>query len=151
MTLKVAKIKISYHNKIHPDNRAIVKDSKDAYDILLKGWNKNYIQIVEEAKLLMLDKRNACLGIADLFRGGVSSCVIDPKIVLATSLVSGASGIILAHNHPSGNLKPSKSDIDITRRISNGASIVGLQLLDHMIITPHGYYSMLDNGLVNSL
>lgn len=148
MTAKIAKIKISYRNKIHPDNRIIVKDSKDAYHLLLKSWNKNYIQIVEEAKLLMLDKRNACLGVADLFRGGTASCIIDPKIVLATSLVSGASGIILAHNHPSGNLKPSKSDIDITRTISNGASIVGLRLLDHMIITPHGFYSMLDKGLL---
>lgn len=108
----------------------------------------NKIELLEQSMMLLLDRGNHCLGISKLATGGVSSCIVDPKVVFATALKSRASGIILAHNHPSGNLKPSSADENLTRKIAEGGRLLDISLLDHLIITPRGYYSFADEGFV---
>lgn len=107
----------------------------------------NKIELIEEAKLLLLDRNLVCLGISNLSTGGISSCLIDPKIVYATALKARASSIVLAHNHPSGNLKPSTSDIHLTEKLADAGKLLDLTLLDHLIVTPYNYYSFADEGL----
>lgn len=72
----------------------------------------------------------------------------DPKIIFSVALKAMASGIIVAHNHPSGNLNPSQTDLDLTKKMKEGGKFLELQLLDHVIISSEGYYSFADEGLV---
>lgn len=89
-----------------------------------------------------------CLGISEIGIGGISSCVADPRPIFATALKGKASKIILAHNHPSGSLEPSKADKDITLKAVNGGKLLDIAVLDHLIITSGSYKSFADNGLM---
>ncbi len=88
----------------------------------------------EKVKLLILNSKNAIIRIKDISYGGSNFAVIEPKDVLIEAVKIGAPRIILAHNHPSGDITPSKSDIELTRRIKEAANILGIELLDHIII-----------------
>lgn len=99
--------------------------------------------------LLLLNRANLAIGIKQLSTGGTAGVVYDTKIVFQSALLAHASGIILAHNHPSGNLTPSSQDIAITNTTVNICKLFGMVLYDHLILTPYdGYYSFSDNGLV---
>jgi DNA repair protein RadC len=145
---KITEVELIYRNATKCADRPKVTSSHTAFEILKNTWDLNRIELVEQFKILLLDRRNACIALSNISTGGVSDCVVDPKIVFATALKARASGIIMAHNHPSGNLMASQSDIDLTRRISQGAKLLGMQVLDHMIITKDAYYSFADEGLV---
>ena len=80
--------------------------------------------------------------------GSVSGTVVDPKLVFSVALKSMASFIILGHNHPSGNLKPSNADIDLTKKLKEGGKLLDLLILDHIILSRRGYYSFVDEGLI---
>jgi DNA repair protein RadC len=104
---------------------------------------------VEEFKLMLLTRSNKVLGIASISKGGLSGTVTDVRIILQYAIKANASGIIICHNHPSGNLQPSESDLAITRKVKDSAVLMDIQLLDHLIITPEGeYYSMADEGMI---
>ena len=142
----ITEVEIIYRNKLKSSERPKVTTSKDAYDLLLRSWNHNKIELLEEFKILLLDRNNKCLGISHIAQGGVSACIVDPKIVFSTALKSKASGIILAHNHPSGNLSPSTHDLSLTDKLSKGARLLEMSILDHLIVTESGYYSFADEG-----
>lgn len=72
----------------------------------------------------------------------------DPKLIFAAAIKANACGIILAHNHPSGNLSPSQADIDLTKRMKEGGKFLEIQVLDHVILTTEGYFSFADDGLI---
>ena len=80
--------------------------------------------------------------------GGVSGTVADPKLIFAAAIKANACGIILAHNHPSGNLHPSQADIDLTKKMKEGGKLLEIQLLDHVIVTTEGYSSLADEGFI---
>ena len=85
---------------------------------------------------------------ADISLGGTAGTIADPKIIFAAAIKSNACGIILLHNHPSGNLKPSQQDLDLTRKIKAGGQILDIGVMDHLIITSEGYFSFVDEGLM---
>lgn len=97
---------------------------------------------------MILNRAQKVLGICEISQGGSSGTVADPKIIFALALKANASGIIVSHNHPSGNLRPSQADIDLTKKLKEGGKFLELQLLDHVIVTSEGYYSFADEGLV---
>lgn len=140
--MKVAEIEVSYSSS----NDEIVKitKSQDAYDLVLTHWNLNTIELQEEVKLILLNRANIVLGIHNLSKGGISQSIVDIKLVLSIALKCNASSIIMAHNHPSGNLKYSKSDKNITSKLKDACRIVDLVLFDHLIVTNSGYYSFAD-------
>ena len=80
--------------------------------------------------------------------GGITGCVVDVRIILAVALKTLATGIILVHNHPSGNLKPSREDLKITEQLKSSCDLIGITLLDHLIITKEDYFSFADDGLL---
>ena len=125
-----------------------VTSSDQAYELLIKHWSEDLIQLQEEFKVLLLNRANHVLGIVHLSKGGVSGTVVDMKVLFAVTLKSLASGIILAHNHPSGNLKPSESDLALTRKVMKGCEMLDICLLDHLIITNQEYLSIKDEGLM---
>jgi DNA repair protein RadC len=127
--------------------RSIIKSSKDAYDLFQQNWDLNTLEYVEEFKLLLLNRANAVLGIVPISKGGISGTVTDIRIIIQAAVLSNASGLIVSHNHPSGNRNPSDADIRITQKIKEAASIMDVQLLDHIILTPDNeYYSFADLG-----
>lgn len=102
----------------------------------------------EVFRVMYFNRNNELVGEEELFAGGVSATIIDTKIVLRRALEHNASAIIVAHNHPSGNLRPSQADLNITRQIKAAGEIFDIQLLDHLIVSFRGYYSFADEGML---
>lgn len=98
---------------------------------------------IEKMVCLSLGSKNQPVGWSLVGVGGVSNCPVDPTTVLRFVLLSGGISFILAHNHPSGDLQPSKEDIDLTLRLRDAARLVGLQLLDHLILGDRGQFTCL--------
>ena len=146
----VTEVELTYRNKISPKDRPVVTNSQQAYDLLIQAWDMNKIELLEEFIILLLDRQNRCIGLSKISVGGISACLVDPKIVFATALKARASGLILAHNHPSGNIQPSKPDIDLTAKLKEGGNLLELAVLDHLIVTPQSYFSFANDGLIPS-
>ena len=81
-------------------------------------------------------------------KGGITGTVADPRIILKQALDEGATSLVLSHNHPSGNLNPSRADQELTQKIKNAASYIDIKLLDHNIVSDEGHYSFADEGLL---
>jgi DNA repair protein RadC len=145
---KVAEIEISYFPKVRPSERPHARTSKEVYEILRSAWNHNNIEYCEEFKVLLLNQANRVLGIVDISTGGVASTIVDPKKVFGAVLKANATGIILAHNHPSGNLQPSEADKRITQRLKLAGELLEIKVLDHVILTLEGYYSFSDEEII---
>jgi len=109
--MKIAEVKLIYSTKVLPSMRQKISRSKDAYDILLRQWDSNTIELFEEMKVLLLNNSHHILGIYTASKGGITSTIVDPKLIFSAALKANSTEIILCHNHPSGNLKPSQSDI----------------------------------------
>jgi DNA repair protein RadC len=142
---QVSEVQISYRNKLQSADRPRITCSRDAADLLQANWSDD-IELLEEFNVLFLNKGNQVTGLFKVSRGGISGTVVDMKIIFAAALKALASGIILAHNHPSGNLQPSQADIDLTRRLRKGGELLDITVLDHLILSTGGYYSFADEG-----
>lgn len=143
---KVAELLVSY--SAHIVSQQKISNSRETYSLVINYWNLDTIEMFEEVKILLLNKSNKVLGVYDLSKGGMSSSIIDVKIVLSIALKTLASGIIIAHNHPSGNLSPSKADINITEKLKSACNLMDITVLDHLIISKDNYYSFADDGLL---
>ena len=115
----------------------------------MENWDLDSIGHIEEFKLLLMNRSNSVLGIMPVSKGGLSGTVTDVRLIYQGAIKANASGIIVCHNHPSGNLNPSESDTKITQKIKQAGLLMDIQLLDHLILTVDGsYYSFADNGLL---
>lgn len=125
--------------------RKKITSSKEAYEIM----KPILIDLPhEEFWLIMLNRANVVIKKEQISRGGVAGTVVDTKIIFKTAVDNYASSIIICHNHPSGNLKPSEADIKITKSIKEAGKIMEIPLLDHLIVTENNYYSFGDEGLI---
>jgi DNA repair protein RadC len=145
---QVTEIQLVYKSKVRPSERPKICTSRDARDVLMGAWDDTKLEFVEQFKVMLMNRANKVLGIFEASTGGVSGTVADPRLIFAAAIKGVASGIIIAHNHPSGNLQPSQADIDLTRKIKEGGKLLEIQLLDHIILTSEGYYSFADEGLL---
>lgn len=146
--LAVAEIQLSYKSNVKPSLRPKISCSRDVQEVFLNSWDASRLELQEQFKVLFTNRANRVLGIFELSSGGTAGTVADPKLLFIAALRVGAHGIIMAHNHPSGNLKPSQSDIDLTRKVKEAGKLLDIQLLDHLILTVEGYYSFSDEGLI---
>ncbi|MFT4801262.1 MAG: DNA repair protein RadC [Flavobacteriaceae bacterium] len=142
----IAEIKISYSHKTLKKFRIKIKNSADAYKSFLQSWDKDLIELQEEFKMLLLNNSNEVLGIHTLSKGSTRGTVVDLKLLFVIALKSNATGIIISHNHPSGTLKPSSSDLELTKRIKKSGELLNIKLLDHLIVTKDEFYSLSDNN-----
>jgi DNA repair protein RadC len=147
-TFKVAEVEISYRPEYKVSERPQISSSSDVYQILIQQWSTDRIELLEEFKILLLNRRNRVLGVVDISQGGLSVTVVDAKLIFITALKSCATGIILCHNHPSGELDPSREDIAVTKKLKAGANLLDLEILDHLIISKDSYYSFADDGIL---
>ena len=105
--------------------------------------------MLEEFNVLLLNRANYVKGILRLSRGGLTGTVADPRILFATALKSLSVGVIAGHNHPSGSIKPSSQDIELTKKLKEIGRFHEITLIDHLILSPHsGFYSFADEGML---
>jgi len=143
--LRPPKIRIVYSKKLKTSERPKITRSAEAVEVLRSVWSSQ-IEAREEFVVLMLDRSNRVLGYQLLSKGGISGTVADIRLIFSVALEALASSIILAHNHPSGNLKPSEADLTLTRKVKEASKVIDIALLDHFILTKEGHYSFADEG-----
>lgn len=141
-------IEVKYKKKVKKSERIQITSSQYSAQAFRQIFNADTIDWREEAVMLCLNRANEIVGFYKISSGGMAGTVIDPKIVFTIALGCAASGIILAHNHPSGALKPSDADMAITQKLKEGGKLLEITLLDHLIITSESHLSFLDEGLL---
>lgn len=142
----VAALELGRRRKeVEPQKKTIIKSAEDAYQ-LLQG---DLIDLLyEEFWILMMKRNNEMLKKEMVSRGGMNGTIVDAKIVFKRALEESASGIIVAHNHPSGNLKPSHEDIRLTKKLKEAGKTLDISVLDHLIITEAGFYSFAEDNML---
>lgn len=145
---QVTEVDLVYRNKRKAAERPPVSNCNDAYSLFVESWDMDKIELQEQFRVMLLDRKNSCLGISTVATGGMTSCVVDLKIVFAMSLKAKATSIILAHNHPSGNRSPSNADKTITAKFIEAGKLLELPVLDHLIVTKEGFTSLAEEGLL---
>lgn len=149
MKYQVNEIKISYCEKKEVFQSESLCRSDDVAKLLYENWDHQTIGLQECFKVLLLNNSNKPKGIYQVSTGTITGTMVDLRILFAVILKSLSTAIILAHNHPSGTLRPSSSDEDLTDKIKNAAKFFDVKLLDHIIIVPNGgYFSFADGGLL---
>lgn len=125
--------------------KTVISNSRDAYLVL-----KNYLADLrtEEFWAIFLNQSNKVIYLTQLTQGGINQSIVDVRVLFRTALEHFSTGIIIAHNHPSGNFKPSKEDNEITQKIKEAGKVLSIQLMDHLIITQNSYFSFSDEGLL---
>lgn len=144
----VSEIELVYRSKVKPSQRPQLKRVVDVFELLKQNWDANKIELVEQFKVILMNRNQRVLGIYEASTGGVSGTVADPKLIFIAALKMNACNLIVAHNHPSGNLEPGEADKRVTQKIKEGANLLDMKLLDHIIITAEGCYSFADEGLL---
>ena len=125
--------------------KPIVRSSADVAHFLSQSFKDLSYEVFA---LLLLNRANKIIHFEIISRGGITGTVADPRIILKIALNNGATSIILSHNHPSGNLQPSKADEDITLKIKNAAELMDIKVMDHIIVSEEGYFSFMDEGIL---
>lgn len=149
-TFEVAEVQLIYRSKVKASLRPTITKSADAHAVLKSHWNLETIDFLEHFKVMLLNRANRVLGVIEISTGGMAGAgtVADPKVIFAAAIKSAATTLILAHNHPSGNLRPSQADINLTRKLKSGGELLDIAVVDHLIISSEGYYSFADEGMI---
>lgn len=128
-----------------PQKKPRICSSNDAYELIKPELSD---QVQEEFWLILLKRNNEVIRKEQISLGGVAGTFADPKIIFKKAIEHLASGIILIHNHPSGNPKPSEQDIRLTRKLTNAGSLLDISIYDHIIFADHDYFSFADESMI---
>jgi DNA repair protein RadC len=146
--LKAAEVELVYKSNVKACERPKITNAADAYKILNNSWNEDEMELRECFKIMLLSRANRVLGIYEVSKGGLTGVAVDIRMVFIAALKANAACLILAHNHPSGQLIESVADKDLTERIRTAGKIMDIEILDHLILTSEGYLSFVDDGLM---
>lgn len=142
-------VELTFKYKASSSVMPVLRTSQDAYEILRNIWNaKDNIDHIESAQILLLNRANKIHGTYELSVGGITGTVMDINIIAQAAILSNSKSIILCHNHPSSNCKPSDSDRSITKKIKEALNFLDIAVLDHIILTENSYYSFADEGIL---
>jgi len=141
-------IRITYHRHVLDIACKTISSSADAQMVFRALWPEGSMDHRESFYALYLSRANQILSYYRVSEGGLAGTVADIKVIFQTALGCNAASLIVAHNHPSGNLKPSTADEELTRKIRQAGKMLELPLLDHLIVTSEGCYSFADQGLL---
>lgn len=142
----VAEIGVFFKNKVKPSERPLLRRSTECYQVLKDSWDDYTMDIQETFRVILLNRGHRLLGIYDLSRGTMTGTLVDVRMILIAALATGATTLILSHNHPSGNLRSSFADIGLTKKIKEAARMFDIEVVDHLIISREGYRSMAEEG-----
>ncbi len=141
------KISVSFDKILKKSELMKITSSRDAYEIFKRVFNADTFDWCEEVIMLCVNNSNKVVGFHKVSSGGMTGTVIDVRMIFTTALKSLATGIIIAHNHPSGTLIPSDADKAITKKIKEAGKFLDINVLDHLIITDENYFSFQDEGI----
>jgi DNA repair protein RadC len=127
-------------------NRTVIRSSVDVAEFLRASIRDFTYEVFA---VVFMNRANKVVHFEIISRGGMSGTVADPRIILRLALEQHATGIILCHNHPSGNLRPSQADIAITKKICEAGKLLDIDVRDHLIVSEEGYFSFADEGMIN--
>ena len=145
--VNVAEIEVSFSHPVKPKDRVIVDSAYKLRNLLFDIREKDLMDYRESFYLLLVDNGLKVLGYRQMSTGGITSTQVDVRQMLALALKANATGIIVAHNHPSWALRPSSADVSITKKIHKACLALELKLHDHLIIEPWGeYYSFQEHS-----
>lgn len=142
------KISVSFDKNFKKSEWYKITSSQSAYELFTNIFNKDTFHWNEEFILICLNQSNKVVGFYKISNGGMTGTVVDSRMIFTTALNCLATNIIIAHNHPSGNLNPSEADKAITKKIKAVGELMDIKLLDHLIVTDENYFSFADNGLL---
>lgn len=125
-----------------------ITSSMDCYQVLRENCFFDDEMYKESFYAILLNRANRVIGYSKISEGGVAGTIADPKIIFSIALNCGASAIIVSHNHPSGNLTPSKADKDLTAKLKSAGEFLDIPVLDHLIVSCNSYYSFADEGMM---
>jgi DNA repair protein RadC len=139
-------VKIYELKKIQTNFQKVkIINSKLAYEFIKQFYGDD-IEIFESFFILLLNRNNETIGYAKISQGGISGTIVDIRLIAKYAVESLCSSIVLAHNHPSGNLNPSEQDKNITSKIKDALNMFEISVIDHIILTSESFYSFADNG-----
>ena len=142
-TSNIREIELKYRATNIPD-RICLKSSEQVYKLLKEIWNEDTIDLHEEFKVIYLKNNGEIIGIYHHSKGGITGTLADVRLIVGVALKCAASAIILAHNHPSGNLKPSSRDEKLTKQVVCACELFNIVVYDHFIISSAGYYCIIN-------
>ena len=145
---RVAEVELSYRNRVPNKDRKRVRDSYSAYKILRNNFADDTIDYRETFKVLYLNQNCHVLGCFTISEGGITNTLADVRMILQGALLTNATGMILAHNHPSGSIRPSRQDDELTRKIVEASNLMDIKVNDHIILTNEEFYSYNDEGRI---
>ena len=147
---QIAELTVSYQVTPDFEKLPVITTSVQAYEFMYSFFPPGTIALQEHFFVAYLNRANKVIGVYHTSVGGISSTVSDPRLILGTALKLAASNLLLAHNHPSANMRPSVADKELTRRLVEGARLLDLSVLDHLIVGPTrgDYYSFADDGVL---
>lgn len=143
----IQEVEIVYKNNVPKSQRQKITSSSTAADIF-RSTMAEHIEYNEGFYILLLNNSNDVLGISKISEGGPTGCTVDIVMILQRAILAHSKAIILAHNHPSGQLTPSQVDKNITKKIKTASELLDIRTLDHLIITNESYLSFADTGIL---
>lgn len=146
--LQVSEIQVSY--KPSAVKKQTITDSQDAFTVLREFFFPDTIALQEQIYALYVNNANQVLGVYRASLGGLTGTVCDIRLILSVALRIAATGVIISHNHPSGSMKPSRQDEELTRKLKEAGKVMDIKVLDHLIVHPSGaqFFSFADEGLL---
>lgn len=144
--LGFSEVQIIYKRKSSTTRKVV--SSQTAFDLLKRAYPSDRMDYKEFFYVMLLNRKNEVLGVSCIGEGATSGVVVNKKEVFQLMLRANASAVILSHNHPSGNLKPSMNDIELTKKLVEFSKLIDVQILDHLILTSESYFSFADEGMI---
>jgi DNA repair protein RadC len=144
----ICEVDVRYSPNVKFEDRPFIEGSKSSYNIALQYCDE--IEFIEGFYVMLLNRANRLLGIRQVSSGGLTSTIVDVRLIFSIALKGLATSIIVFHNHPSGNVQPSDNDDAVTQKIFDAGKIMDIQLSDHLIISPHKYYCYAESGRLNT-
>ena len=144
MNYTIGEVELTYKYTSKSWNK--IYSSEDAYEVLLSTYREGTICYKEYFKVLFLNQAKQVLGYTLISEGGITDTTVDVRVILQAALLTNSVALILAHNHPSGSMKPSRQDIEITKQVKEAARLMRITVIDHLILTDTSYYSFADEG-----
>lgn len=141
---QIAEISISYTPSRY--NESKIQTTEEAYNVLKEFFAQGTIALQEQFVVMYLNANHNVLGIHVASKGGITGTVADIRLILGVALKTASTAMIIAHNHPSGNLQPSLADEVLTKKLKDAAVLLDVNLLDHLIVSDTGFYSFADEG-----
>lgn len=146
MKIPTISLSVKYSEDVKQSELTKLNSSNEVYEVVKKCFNPDTFLFQEQFIVLMLNNSNKVLGFYPMSIGGLSSTIVDIRLIFSTAIKTLATSIILAHNHPSGSLQPSQADKSITQKVKEAGQLLDIRLLDHLIVTDESYFSFADEG-----